>query len=184
MAENFDAFAEGVALGGLRTKNEIRVLLCYLLGNLSGEISKSGLNEIIQSLQLINFFEMNSALSSLAESGLVRVSDHDGDEYYAVTEEGRAYAGRLETDLPINVRETAVKAAVGIVAREKMRGSTEVKIKKLDRGYHVILTVRDGDEIMLRTVLYAADILQAEAVGESFMNAPEKLYAGIIDILT
>ena len=64
-----------------------------------------------------------------------------------------------------------------------MRGSTEVEIKKLERGYHVILTVRDEGEIMLRTVLYAADILQAEAVGESFMNAPEKLYAGIVDIL-
>ena len=63
MADHFDAFTEGVALGGLRTKNEIRVLLCYLLGNISSEISKSGLNEIIQSLQLINFFETNSALA-------------------------------------------------------------------------------------------------------------------------
>ncbi len=80
MADHFDAFTEGITLGGLRTKNEIRVLLCYLLGNISSEISKSGLNEIIQSLQLINFFETNSALSSLAEAGLVTVTEHDRNE--------------------------------------------------------------------------------------------------------
>ena len=73
---------------------------------------------------------------------------------------------------------------MGIVAREKMRGTTDVEIKKLDRGYHVIMTVSDNGEVMLRTVLYAADILQAEAVGESFLRAPEKLYASIIDNLT
>ena len=184
MAENFNAFTEGVALGGLRTKNEIRVLLCYLLKNISAEISKSGLNEIIQSLQLINFFEVNSALASLAEAGLVRVSEHDGDEYYSLAEAGGTYADRLDTDIPINVREAVVRAAVGMVAREKMRGSADAAIEKLDRGYHVILTIRDQDEIMQQTTLYAADILQAETLGERFMEAPEKLYAGIIDLLS
>ena len=173
-----------MALGGLRTKNEIRVLLCYLLNNISAEISKTGVNEIIQSLQLVNFFEVNSALASLAESGLVTVSTHDGDEYYAIAEAGKALADRLDTELPLSVREAAVKAAVGIVAREKMRGSADVELRKLERGYHVVMTVRDQGGIMQQTVLYAADILQAEALGESFMNAPEKLYAGIIEILT
>ena len=53
MAQNFDAFTEGVGLGGIRTKNEIRVLLCYLLSGISTEISKSGLNEVLQSLQAV-----------------------------------------------------------------------------------------------------------------------------------
>ena len=184
MADHFDAFTEGITLGGLRTKNEIRVLLCYLLGNISSEISKSGLNEIIQSLQLINFFETNSALSSLAEAGLVSVTEHDGDEYYTLNESGREYAERLDTELPINVREAVVKAGVGMVAREKMRGATDVSIQKLDRGYHVTMTVSDQGVVMMQTVLYAADILQAEALGESFLAAPERLYGGIINDLT
>jgi hypothetical protein len=37
---------------------------------------------------------------------------------------------------------------------------------------------------MQQTTLYAADILQAEALGERFMDAPDKLYAGIIETLT
>ena len=184
MADHFDAFTEGVTLGGLRTKNEIRVLLCYLLGSISSELSKSGLNEVIQSLQLVNFFETNSALASLTESGLIRVTEHDGDEYYALNEAGKEYAERLDTDLPIHVREAVVKAAMGMAAREKLRGAADVKIEKLERGCHVILTVRAHGEVMMQTTLYAADALQAEAVGESFLAAPEKLYTGVIDLLT
>ena len=127
MADHFDAFTEGITLGGLRTKNEIRVLLCYLLGNISSEISKSGLNEIIQSLQLINFFETNSALSSLTEAGLVSVTEHDGDEYYTLNESGREYAGRLDTELPINVREAVVKAGVDVIRMPKTETAEEVR---------------------------------------------------------
>ena len=184
MADHFDAFTEGITLGGLRTKNEIRVLLCYLLGNLSYEISKTGLNDVIQSLGLVNFFETNSALASLAESGLITVSSRDGEEYYTLNESGREYAARLDTELPINVRESVVKAAIAMTAREKLRGSADMEIKKLERGCHVVLTIRDQGEVMIQTTLYAADILQAEAVGESFLRAPEKLYAGVIDLLT
>ena len=184
MAEKFDTFISGVAIGGVRTKNEIRVLLCYILKSIGSEISKTGLDELIQSTQLANFFEINSALASLSENGLVDVSLHDGDDYYRLTEDGVKYADRLDTDLPVGARETAVRAALGIVAREKMRGYTDFKIEKLERGCHVILTVSDGDTVMMQTVLYAADTMQAEAVGESFLRAPEKLYSGIIDLLT
>ena len=184
MSQNFDAFTEGVGLGGIRTKNEIRVLLCYLLGSISTEISKSGLNEVLQSLQLVNFFETNSALSSLTEAGLIAVSEHDGDEYYTLTDAGREFAGRLDTELPFTLRENVVKAAVGMAAREKMRGFTDVAIEKRERGYHVVLTVSDHGEVMMRTTLYAADSLQAQALGDSFLNAPEKLYGAIIDTLT
>ena len=184
MAEHFDAFTEGIALGGLRTKNEIRVLLCYLLNNVSTELSKSGLNEVIQSLQLVNFFETNSALASLAESGLVSVTEHDGDEYYTLNESGREYAERLDTDIPLHIREGVVRAALAMAAREKLRGAADAKTEKLERGYHVTLTIRDKDEVMMRTTLYAADALQAEAVSERFLSAPEKLYSGLIDLLT
>ena len=139
---------------------------------------------VLQSLQLVNFFETNSALSSLAEAGLVTVSEHDGDEYFTLTDAGREFAGRLDTELPLTLRENVVRTAVGMAAREKMRGSTDVTVEKLDRGYHVVLTVSNNGEVMMRTTLYAADSLQAQALGDSFLNAPEKLYGAIIDTLT
>lgn len=185
MAEKqYDAFTEGIIFGGLRTKNEIRVLLCYLLKNIDCEVSKSGLNEILQTTELVNFFESNSSLAALAEDGLVHRTVRDGEEFYSLTEEGKDFADKLDTALPLHVREAVVKAAIGIVAREKMRGVVDVRTEKLEKGCNVIMTIRDGGDIMMQTVLYAADTMQAEAVGESFMKCPEKLYGGIIDLLT
>ena len=184
MQQPFDAMTQGIILGGLRNKNEIRVLLCYLLNSIGTEISKTGLNNIIQSTQLVNFFETNDSLSQMVESGLVSSVFHDGEEYFSLTPEGVEFAEKLDTLLPSYIREAVVNEAIGVVAREKMRGSVDVKTEKLEHGYHVILSVYDGDTVMMRTVLYAADAIQADAVGEKFLQNPEKLYTGIIDILT
>ena len=81
------------------------------------------------------------------------------------------------------MRDAAVKAAVGVVAREKMKGSVETEVQKLSKGYNVILSIKDADTIMMQTVLYASDSLQAQTIEESFLNNPEKLYLSIIDSL-
>ena len=184
MNKSFDAMPQGVKPGGLRTKNQIRVLLCYLLKNIDSEISKNGLNELIQETSLANFFEIGDALSQLTEEGNLSENFHDGDRYYSLTSKGESFVEDIDTELPLSVRKEVVNTAIGIVAREKMRGTVETHKEKLERGYHVTLSVKDGDTVMMQTVLYAADSVQAEAVMEKFTSAPEKLYGGIIDILT
>ena len=184
MPQNYDAFTEGTALGGMRTKNDIRILLCYLLKCLDVPFSKSDLNEALQTTALANFFEINDALSSLTQSGLAAAEERDGDEYYTLTNAGKTVADRLETELPKLVRDTAVSAAMELLSKEKARGGTDVRIEKLPKGYHVYLSVKDGDVLMMQTVLYAADSIQANSICERFLQAPEKLYAGIVEILT
>lgn len=183
MNDSFDAFSQGVTLGGLRNQNDIKILLCYILKSLGMKMSKSGLVEILQSAQLVNFFEINNALSAISEAGLVTSEKTEDDEYFSLTEDGFSVADKLDTELPLLVRDLAVKAAVGVVAREKMKGSIETEIKKLEKGYNVVLSIKDGDTVMMQTVLYAADGLQAQSVEESFLKNPEKLYSVIIDAL-
>lgn len=184
MNEPYDAFTEGIALGGMRTKNDVRILLCYILKCLDAPFSKSGLNEVLQSTSLANFFEVNDALSALTGAGLIRVENRDQDEYYALTDRGREVAERLETDLPMTVRRTAVASAMELLSKEKARGGADVRIEKLEKGYHVVMSVREGDTLMMQTVLYAADSMQANALGENFLQNPAKLYAGIVDAVT
>ena len=64
-----------------------------------------------------------------------------------------------------------------------MKGSVETAVQKLSKGYNVILSIKDADTIMMQTVLYAADSLQAQTIEESFLKNPEKLYLSIIDSL-
>ena len=57
----YDAFDEGIEPGGLRSRNEIKVLVCYLLKSIEQPISKQLINEILQENSLANYFEINQA---------------------------------------------------------------------------------------------------------------------------
>ncbi len=92
-------------------------------------------------------------------------------------------AAGLEPDLPMNVRKTAVASAMAMLAKERAARGAETKIIRLEKGYHVRLTVKDGDTVMMETLLYASDSIQANAVADAFMENPANLYGGIIDAL-
>lgn len=183
MEHHYDAFTGGIELGGMRTKGDIRILLCYILKSLDAPFSKAGLNEVLQSTSLANFFEVNDALSVLLGSGLILSEKREDDEYFTLTPDGRMIADRLETDLPMNVRKTAVASAMAMLAKERAARGAETKIIRLQKGYHVRLTVKDGDTVMMETLLYASDSIQANAVADAFMENPANLYGGIIDAL-
>lgn len=184
MSVEFDAMTQDVGIGGLRSKYSIRVLLCYLLKHFNSKISRTAFIEILRKGELVNFFEINPALDSLTESGLIELIPEEDDDYFRITPDGIKVADKLETDIPLGTREKAVNIAVGIVAREKLKGTVDYKIEQVKDGYLVIMTVMDDGEIMMQTKLYAADYLQAQQVGENFMNDPHKLYNGIIDAIT
>ncbi len=184
MNDGFDALTQGVGFGGVRSKYGIRVLLCYILKNVESSVSRTAFIEILQSTQLVNFFEINPALDALCENGLALLIQKEDDDYFTITPDGISVASKLETDIPLGTREKALSAAFAVVARERLKGTVDYEIEKNENGYYVTLTVIDSGEVMMQTKIYAADYLQAENVGESFMKNPEKLYSGIIDALT
>ena len=57
----FDAFTGGVADGGLRTKNDIKILICYMLATLDAPFSKNDMIRVLQETALANYFEINDA---------------------------------------------------------------------------------------------------------------------------
>ena len=73
----FDAFTGGIAPGGLRSKSDIRILICYLLKSVNAPLSGEDIINILQEKSLANYFEANDALSSLVALGNVR-REEDG----------------------------------------------------------------------------------------------------------
>lgn len=184
MSTEFDAFTGGVELGGLRKKNDIKVTLCYVLSSIDSAISKTALNNALLSIQIVNFFEFNEALSVLVENGLVNEDKREDDSYYSLSPEGASVAEKLETEIPIYIRDRAVVATIAAAARERRNSYAHANAEKLDKGYQAVLSLTDGDTLMMKTVIYTADSLQAAAVCNSFMDNPQKLYAAIIDAVT
>lgn len=177
----YDAFTGGIDPGGLRTKNEIRILICYLLSSMDAPLTKNDIITIMQENGLANYFEVTNALSELAEHGHVMISDK---ELCTAAESAKMIAQRLDTALPASIRERAVSAAINLLAKARREQENTVEIIKTDRGYHVTCHVSGGDMDLMSFSLYVPDLHQARMVKRNFQQEPQNVYRVLLALVT
>lgn len=176
-----DAFTEGVEPGGLWNKNDIRILLCYILSSVNGPLSREALSQIVQGKALANYFEVGDALASLLKQGNV-AQDEEG--LYTVTDAGREIAQNLDATLPLSVRDKALEAAMRLMADARARRENRVEITEVERGFRVTCSVSGGEMDLMTVSLFAPDRAQAELVERNFYRDPEGVYKLLLSSLT
>lgn len=183
--DKFDAFDAGIELGGLRNRNEIRLLVCYLLKAIDKPIPRSLVVDAILNDGLANYFEINEAIAELLKGGNIDRDIVNDEEVLTVTARGRNSAELLETTLPKTVREKSINAAIKLTTLAQNKRENEIITEKLpDGGYNVTFVLgSQGDELMRLTV-FVADGMQLEVVKNNFLEDPVKLYSSIITALT
>lgn len=176
-----NAFMGGVEPGGLWNKNDIRILLCFILLNAGGPLSGEDLSAITQSKGLANYFEVGDALSALKKQGNV---EEDRQGRYSVTASGREIAQSLNDTLPLSVRDKAMEAALRLSAEIKVRRETQVNIRETDKGFLVECHISDGQMDLMTLSLYAPDRAQAALLEKNFYRGPQNLYRLVLAQLT
>lgn len=178
---NRDAFTGGVDPGGLWTKNDIRILICYILDSVDGPLSGEDLSQVLLSRALANYFESGDALAALEAQGHIAL----GPEGYTVTATGRQIARDLDTELPLAVRDKALEAALELMARARARRENRVEIKDLPNGCQVCCSILGGAGTDLMSLsLYVPDRPQAKRIEERFYQDPEGIYQLLLAALT
>ena len=137
-----DAFSAGVEPGGLWHKNDIRILLCYILASVGAPLSRQDLSRIIQEKGLANYFEVEDALATLLKQGNI-TQDEQG--FCAVTRGGLEIANSLDATLPLSVRDKALEAAFTLLAQAKAQRENRVELQKIKQGYQVTCHISGGD---------------------------------------
>ena len=181
----FDAFDAGIELGGLRNRDDIRLLICYLLKSVDAPMTRQMLNDAMQEDGLANFFEVGQAIEELLKTGNITADILEDEEVISVTEKGREAAELLQTSLPKTVREKAVNSAIRLTTKAKIERENKIEVKKEDDGgYTITFTLFDRDTEMMKLSIYVVDSLQLETVKQNFINDPVKVYSSIITSLT
>ena len=179
----FNAFSAGVEPGGLRTKDDIRILLCYLLSSVNAPLSKDDIVSILQENGLANYFEVTEAISEMAGKGMILLSG-SGDSLCSIGENGRLIAGQLDTTLPSVVRKKAVAAAISLLAKAKREKENTVEINPVNNGYEVTCHISGGNTDLMKFSLYVPDQKQAEMVRSNFQSSPETVYRMLLALVT
>lgn len=179
----FDAFAGGIVIGGLRNMLEIKILICYTLSSVEIPITRNQLCDSLQQTGLVNYFDANTAIDELLENGSVVEIEVSDSVCLSVSPNGRRSAHELETALLPGVRERVVKAAMDIAKRARSEKENKVEIIKNDNGYDVVFEVESLGLKLFSVSLNVPDILQAEQLREGFLNNADEIYGSVIDML-
>lgn len=177
-----DAFTAGVEPGGLRSKDEIRILLCYLLTSVDAPLSRETILQSLEGSGLANYFEITDALKELVSNGNLLL---EGDLYRA-SGQAKRIARQLDTALPYSARTKAVRTALGLLAQARRERENTVEMERTGAGCRVSCHItggKDGEDLMT-LVLTVPDMYQAELVKHNFQQAPDRVYQMMLALLT
>ena len=180
---NFDALTGGVEPGGLRTRSDIRILVCYLLTSIDAPLAKDDLINIAVDNGLANYFELAGAIDEMAQKGIIAVSGKNG-EFCAATETARMISKQLDAELPASVRRKALSAAVNLLAKAKRERENHVEIVPAERGFCVTCHISGGKTDLMDFSLYVPDLAQANLVKVNFQSKPETVYRMLLALVT
>lgn len=178
---SFDTFDEGINPGGMRSKNEIRILICYLIKSVKAPVSKELILESLQKDGLANYFEASACFDDLVKNRHITVN---GNNKYILTEDGMMIATQLEDSLAYTVKEKAFHCVMMLLEEEKTERENKVEIVKNERGYNVKCSIISEGLTILSLEFYVPDYEQAKLVKKNFRKNPELLYKTTISVLS
>jgi len=111
------AITAGVRTGGLTDRTEIKILLCYLLASLKQPITQNQLIECVCGQELVNYFEMQSALQHLLDNRLIK----EDEQGFSILPEGAEIAQQLESAVNTTVKRYAYTMAVNLLQYEALK---------------------------------------------------------------
>jgi len=173
-------FSAGVDFGGLRSMEDIKILVCYLLYSVKEPVPRSMILEIISGNGMANFFDTGVALDDLIKREHVAES---GSGMLTITDTGKEIAVVLATGVPFVLRERSVKIALQLLSRMHRRKNANVEIEKTETGYNVTLELTEDGGSMLKVTVATVDSLQANAIKENFLEDPTLLYRSTLAVL-
>lgn len=180
----FDAFDAGIELGGLRNRDDIRLLVCYLLKTIDKPIEKEQLNNALLENGLANYFEINQAITELLSNGNIDMLIQDEEECYQILPRGKEIADNLEMTLPRTVRERAVNSAIKLMTLKEVERENKIEVEKVENGYNVTFSLMSGNDELMKLTLLVGDSMQVESIKKNYLEDPIKLYSSIITALT
>ncbi len=179
----FDTFDEGISLGGVRSKTEIRILICYLFTSVKQPMSKATVVDALLEKGLTNYFEASSCFDDLIKSGNLKPLE-DNAKLFEATANGKMISQQLENNLAVTVRERAYECAMSLLEKEKLEKENKVIIEKTENGYTIKCSISGGDMELMSVSMHLADMEQARTVKKNFYKNPQLFYKIMLAAMT
>jgi ribosomal protein L14E/L6E/L27E len=168
-----DAMNAGVNPGGLKSRMEIRVLICYILVNSKSPVPLETVKEQLHFDGIANYFETAFAISELEESGaIVSSKDENNVKLYSATDEAVRVSRELSGNLPYSVRERSLNLTERIIKRRRYERENNVTIETSENGVYITCSAMEKDLTLASVTLLVPDKDTANKIKERFLKNP------------
>ena len=163
---------------------DVKIFILFLLDSIRGPIDYTALSGIIAENAYENTFDYIEALKELADSGHLLFDEFDKEQYYMISDSGRAVSHELYDLLPVGIREEITES----VARYVRITNDGIKIKcdVADGDGHYLLKLKasDKDGEFISVELKVPSKQEALRMKANFENNPSGIYRGFLFSLT
>lgn len=179
-----DAISVNVGRGGLKSTAEIKILVLYLLMNVSEPVPSNQIADLLHLEGIANTFEVNEAFVQLQQNDLIFETDGT-NESYVIGDKGRDVGQTLQSSVPFTVREKSLKLLKKMLQRNRHMKETDITISHEEDGtIKITCSAIENGSVVMSFTLQAADDAQAIRIRENFLDDPALIYRTLIDMLT
>lgn len=182
-----DAFPVDETVGGLRSTEKIRIIICYILKNTESPLTRDNMQSALYDNGIANYFEISQAIDNLLDVGAIELHD----DILILNQKGEQIARDLKDELSLYIKNKAVRAAKLTAIYEKRKKENAISVTKLsDKKYRLDITLLSGladsenSDELIKVSVFTTDSLQAETMKTTFLNNPVRLYEKVIEALT
>ncbi|MBQ1991758.1 MAG: DUF4364 family protein [Clostridia bacterium] len=173
----------GIAPGGLRNSEQIKILLCFLMYQTNKPVTSDFICGVLQKCGAANYFEASQSFAELVEVGQI-VSSNDEKGAFVLAESGKYIVLNLSDELPLALRENTLEAYKQVLHQCDIKQENTVTLHNKNNKTYVECTVNDGDNPLLKVNLYVPSTEQASLVRNTFYNNTDVIYQTIVALMT
>lgn len=173
----------GVAPGGLRDPEQIKILLCYLMYEANEPVTSDFICGVLQKCGSANYFEASQSFAELVANGQIESSDVEQGAY-VLAESGKYVVTTLSDELPLALKENTLKNYRNFLHQYDIKQENSVTLHSKNNKTYVECTVNDGDNPLLKINMYMPNIEQASLVRNVFYNNTDVVYQAIVALMT
>ena len=177
-----DTFSAGVKPTGLKTRNEIKTLICYLVFSIKVGLTSDDILKALEENELANYFDILDCLDQIKTQKLIGFDDKT--KKFIPNEKTEIIASRFEFSLPRSAREQALNTCIKLIEKIKKDKESKVEIEKVESGYYVNCYITGHNMNLANFKLFVPDEKQAEIIKNNFKDDPATLYHCALAILT
>ena len=166
---------------GLNTIADLKIFLLFLLDNIRYPIERTTVMSIIEENIEDISLDYEQCLVELADSGHLLYDEIGTEQYYMISDKGRAVAAELYDNLDKGFREKSLRSAIKHISLSKSGASIKAYVEETEsHRFRVTLEAYDRFGDLMKTSLTVNSMSEAEQIKKNFEAKPDGVYRGVL----